>query len=162
MLGPVLAGASASRGVASVLTDARSWANKFQVASSLGGVSMAVHAPFFKVGAISFVPCRLRLRNALKPSSWVAADFVVLDWAAGVLAFSMAFNSCRSTVYVPYRSLNKFFPLGTLQKFCQFSSAVLTMDDHCSLSPTEAGEYLAISSMSRITLTHQRRRTFNS
>jgi hypothetical protein len=29
---------------------------------------------------------------------------------------------------------------------------VLTMVDHCSPSPTEAGVYLAISSMSRITL----------
>jgi hypothetical protein len=29
---------------------------------------------------------------------------------------------------------------------------VLTMDDHCSLSPTEAGVYLAISSMSQIPL----------
>jgi hypothetical protein len=28
---------------------------------------------------------------------------------------------------------------------------VLTMDDHCSLSPTEAGVYLAISSMSKNT-----------
>jgi hypothetical protein len=28
---------------------------------------------------------------------------------------------------------------------------VLMMDEHCSLSPTEAGVYLAISSISRIT-----------
>jgi hypothetical protein len=40
-----------------------------------------------------------------------------------------------------------------LQKFWLFSSAVLTMDDHCSLSPIEAGVYPAISSMSHIIIT---------
>jgi hypothetical protein len=132
------------------MSDAWSGAKKFRVTTSLGGMSTAVHAAVFEVGALSFVLCHLHL---LKPSSWVAVDFGVLDWPAGVLAFSTAFNSCTVTVYVPYRALNRFFPLRTLQKFCLFSSAVLTMDDHYSLSPTEAGVYLAISSMSRIILT---------
>jgi hypothetical protein len=30
-----------------------------------------------------------------------------------------------------------------LQMFCLFPSALLTMDDHCSLSPTEAGVTLS-------------------
>jgi hypothetical protein len=98
------------------------------------------------------VLCRSRLRTSLKPSSWVAADFGVLDWPAGVFAFSTAFNSCRATVYVQYRALNRVFPMRALQKFCLFSSTVLTVDDHCSLSRTEAGVYLAISSISQITL----------
>jgi hypothetical protein len=39
-----------------------------------------------------------------------------------------------------------------LQKFCLLSFAALTVDDHCSLSPTEAGVYPATSSMSQSTL----------
>jgi hypothetical protein len=81
----------------------------------------------------------------------MAADFGALDWPVRVLAFNTVFNSYRATVYLPYRALNRFYPLRTLQKFYQFSSAVLMMDEHCSLSPTEAGVYLAISSISRIT-----------
>jgi hypothetical protein len=72
--------------------------------TSLGGVftaaNTAVGTAFFEVGAVSFVLFRFRLRTSLKSSSWVAADFGVLDWPAGVLAFSTAFNSCRATVYV--------------------------------------------------------------
>jgi hypothetical protein len=67
----------------------------------------------------------------------MAADFGVLDSPAGVFAFSTALNSCRETVYVPYRALNRVFPVRALQNF--LLSAALTMDDHCSLSPTEAG-----------------------
>jgi hypothetical protein len=106
---PGLAGAAALRGMASVLvesvsmSDAGSGAKKFRVATSLGGVSTAVHAAFFEVGALSFVLCRLRLRTSLTPSSWVAADFGVLDWTAEVLAFSTAFNSCRATVCICHR-----------------------------------------------------------
>jgi hypothetical protein len=80
----------------------------------------------------------------------VAADFGAFDWPAGVFTFSMAFNLCIANVYVKYRALNRFFPVRAFQKFCIFSSAVLTIDDHCSLSPTEAGAYLAISQMSLI------------
>jgi hypothetical protein len=140
-----LAGATASRGVASMLvesvsiSDVRSGAKKFRVATSFGGgVSTAKNAAFFEVVALSFVLCRLGLRTSLKSSSCVAADFGFLNWPAGVLAFSAAFNSCKATVYVPCRALNRFLPLRTLQKFCVFSSAVLTMVDHYSLSPTEA------------------------
>jgi hypothetical protein len=68
----------------------------------------------------------------------VAANFGVLDWPAGLFVFSTAFNSCRATVYVQCRALQRAFPLRALQKFCLFSSAVLTMDDHCSLSPVSA------------------------
>jgi hypothetical protein len=149
---PGLAGAAASRGVASVwvesvsMSDAWTGAKKFRVATSFVGVSTAVQAAFFQFGALSCVLYPLRLRISLKPSSCIAPDFGVLDWPAGVLSF------CTANVYVPYRALNRFFPLRTLQKFCLFSSAVLMMVDHCSLSPTEAGVYLAISSMSRITL----------
>jgi hypothetical protein len=42
-------------------------------------------------------------------------------------------------LYVQYRALNRVFPVRALQEFCLFSSAVLTMDGHCLLSPTEAG-----------------------
>jgi hypothetical protein len=117
---PGLAGPAVSRGVASVLlesgsiSDARSGAKKSRVATSLWGVSTVVHVAFFEFGAVSFVLCRLRLRIFFKSSSCVATDFGVLDWPANVLAFSTAFNSCRATVYVPYRALNKFFPLRTL------------------------------------------------
>jgi hypothetical protein len=90
------------------------------------------------------VLCHFRLRTSLKPSSWMAADFGVLDWPAGLHSFSTAFNSCRATVYMPYRALNRFFPLRNLQKFCLFSSAVLMVDNHCSLSPTEAAVYLPL------------------
>jgi hypothetical protein len=82
---PLLAGAAGSRGVASMLaesvsmSDVRSWTKKFRVATSLGVVSTAVHAAFFEVGAVSFVLSRLRLRTSLKPSSWLVADFGVLD-----------------------------------------------------------------------------------
>jgi hypothetical protein len=98
------------------------------------------------------VLCCLCLQTSLKPSPWVAVDFCVLDWPAGILAFSTAPNSCWAAVYMPYRALNRVFPVWALQKFCLFSSALLTMDDHCSLSPTKAGVYLAISSMSQITV----------
>jgi hypothetical protein len=120
-------------------------AEKLRVVSSLWGVSTAADAAvgigFFEVGVVSLVLCRLLLRTSLKPSSCVAADFGVLDWPAGGLASSMAFNSCRVTVYVPYRALNRGFPVRALRKFCLFPSAALTMDDHCSLSPTGAGFY---------------------
>jgi hypothetical protein len=43
---------------------------------------------------------------------------------AGELAFSTAFNSGRATVYVPYRALNRLFPLRTLQKFCSLPNEV--------------------------------------
>lgn len=66
--------------------------------------------------------------TSLKPSSWVVAGFVVFDWPARVLAFSTPFNSCRATVYVLYRALNRVFPVWALQKFCPLSSAVLTID----------------------------------
>jgi hypothetical protein len=115
------------------MSDARSGAKKFRVATSLRGVSTAENAAFFDVGTLLFVFCRLRLRTSLKPSSWVAADFGVLNGPAGVLAFSTAFKSCRATVYVPYKALKRFFPLRTLQKFCLISSAVLMMVDHCSV-----------------------------
>jgi hypothetical protein len=55
---PGLAGAAASRGVASVLvvsmsmSDARSGAKNFRVATNLGGVSTAENAAFFEVGAL--------------------------------------------------------------------------------------------------------------
>jgi hypothetical protein len=64
-----------SGGVASVLaesvsmSDVWSRAKKFQVATSFGGMSMAVHTAFLEVGAVSFVLCHLRLRTSLKPSS---------------------------------------------------------------------------------------------
>jgi hypothetical protein len=136
------------------MSHARSGAKKFRVATSLGGVSMAadtaVGIAFFEVRAVSFVLCSLHLRTSLKPSSWVAADFGVLDWPAGEFAFSVAFNWCRATVYAPYRALNRVFPVRTLQKFCLFFSAMLTMDDHCLLSPTEAGLYLAFPRCHRL------------
>jgi hypothetical protein len=136
------------------MSDARSGTKKFRVATSFGDVSTAADAAigtaFFEVGVVSFVLCRLRLRTSLKPSPWVAADIGALDWSVGVLAFSTAFNSCRVIVYVPYRPLNGVVPLRALRKFCLFSSAVLTMDGNRSLSPAEAGMYLAISSMSRL------------
>jgi hypothetical protein len=56
----------------------------------------------------------LRRRTSLKPSSWVE-DLRASDGAAWLLAFSMAFNSCNATVYVPYRALNRVFPLRALQ-----------------------------------------------
>jgi hypothetical protein len=98
------------------------------------------------------VLCRLHLQTSLKLSSWVAADFRVLDWPARVLVINTAFNTCRVTVYVPYSVLNRVFPVRALQKFCLLPSATLTMDDHCSLSPTEAGVYPGTSSMSQSTL----------
>jgi hypothetical protein len=138
------------------VSHARKGAKKIRVANSLRAVSTAADTAastaFFEVRAVSFLLCRLRLRTSLKPSSWEAADFVVLDWPAGVFAFNTAFNSCTATVYVQYTALNRVFPVRALQKFCLFSAALLTMDDHCSLSPTEAGVYLAISSTSQITL----------
>jgi hypothetical protein len=54
----VLAGVDASRGVSSVLaesvsmSDARSGAKKFRGATSLGGLSTAVHAAFYEVGEV--------------------------------------------------------------------------------------------------------------
>jgi hypothetical protein len=72
---PGLAGAAASRGVATVLaeivsmSDARSGIKNFRVSTSLRGVSTAAHAAFFEVGAVSFVLCRLRLQTYFKPSS---------------------------------------------------------------------------------------------
>jgi hypothetical protein len=98
------------------------------------------------------VLCRLRRRTSLEPSSWLAAHLVISDLPARLLAFSRTLNSCRATVYVPYRALNKVFRFGALQKFCLFSSAMFTMEDHCSLSPTEAGVYPATFSMSHTTL----------
>jgi hypothetical protein len=74
-----LAGAVASRGETSVLTEsvsmsrARSAGKTFWVATSLvgGGVSTAadtaVRTVFFDVGAVSLVLCRLRLRT---PTCW--------------------------------------------------------------------------------------------
>jgi hypothetical protein len=123
-----------------------------QVATSLGGVTSAVHAVFFEVGASSLVLCRLCHRTSLKSSSWLAAHLVVSDLPAGLLTFSRAFNSCRATVYVSYRALNRVFPFRALQKCCLFSSAMFTMEDQCSLYPTKAGVYPATSSMSHTTL----------
>jgi hypothetical protein len=118
----------------------------------LVGVSTAINATFFEVRVVLFMLSHLRLRTSLKPFSWLVADFGVLDWPAGVLAISTAYKSWIATVYMLYGTLNRFFPLRTLQKFCLFSSAMLAMDDHCSLPHTEAGVYLAISSMTQITL----------
>jgi hypothetical protein len=93
------------------------------------------------------VLCLFHLRTSLKPSSRVAANFGVLDWPVRILALITASNSWRATVYVPYRALNRLFPLRALQRFCLFS-AVFTMAEHCSLSATEAEVYPATSSMS--------------
>jgi hypothetical protein len=115
-------------------------------------VSSAEHAAFFEVGASSLVLCSLSRRTSSKPSSWLAAHLAVSDLPAGLLAFSRVFDSCRAIFYVPYWALNRVFPLRALQKFCLFSSAMFTMEDHCSLSATEAGVCPATSSMSHTTL----------
>jgi hypothetical protein len=147
---PVLAGAAVSRAVASVLAesmsmlDSRSGERNSPWRPPLVGVYTAVHGAFFEVGQVSFVLCRLRFPTSLKPNSWVAADVGVLGWPAGVIVFSAVFNPCRVTVYLPLRALNMFFPLRTLQKFCLFSSTFLTVDEHCSHSPTEAGVCLVM------------------
>jgi hypothetical protein len=95
-----------------------------------------------------FLLCRLRLRTSLKPSSWVAADFGVLHRAAGVFAFGTVLNSCRATVYMQYRALNRVFPV----RPCRSSACFPPPTAHCTLSPTEAGVYLPISSTSQFTL----------
>jgi hypothetical protein len=78
-----------------------------------GGMSAVVQAavgtPFFGVRVVS-----LGLWTTLKPSSWVAADLSILGWPTGVLAFSTDLNSCRATMCVPYRVLNRVFPLRAL------------------------------------------------
>jgi hypothetical protein len=79
-----------------------------------GGMTTAADTAFFIVGAVSLVLCRLRRRTTLKPSSWVAEHLGVSDWPVGVLAFSTAFKSCRVTVYVPQRPLNRVLPVRAL------------------------------------------------
>jgi hypothetical protein len=111
---PVLSGVVSSWGLASVLEesvsmlDALRGAKKFRVGTVLVVVftaaESAVCTAFFKVGVDSLELCRLRLLTSLKPSS-----SVVFDWPAGACAFSKVFNSCRATVYVPYRALNRVF-----------------------------------------------------
>jgi hypothetical protein len=110
-------------------------AKKLQVGTPLRGVISAAHSAFLEVGAVSLVLCHLCSRNTLMPSCWLEAHLVVSDLPAGLLAFSRAFNTCRATVYVPYRALNRVFPFKALQKVSLFSSAMFTMEDHCSLSP---------------------------
>jgi hypothetical protein len=100
---------------------------KLRVATSFGGVTSAAHAAFFEVGASTLVLFRLRRGTSLKPSCWLAEHLVVSDLPARLLAFSRAFNSCRATVYVPYRALNRVYPFRDLQKFTLFSSAMFTM-----------------------------------
>jgi hypothetical protein len=145
--------------VASVLAESLSMAVALKVAKELrvtttfwgGGSTASVHAVgpvFLEVGAVSSVLCLFRLWTSLKPSFWVAADFGVLAWLAGVLALSTAFNSWWASLYVPQKALNMVFPLKPLQKICLFSSAEITMADHCSLSPTEPGVSPSTASMS--------------
>jgi hypothetical protein len=58
-------------------------AKKLRLTTTFGGVctasDAAVNTAFLEAGAVSLVLCLFRLRTSLKPSSWVAADFGVLD-----------------------------------------------------------------------------------
>jgi hypothetical protein len=89
------------------MLDALRGAKKFWVGTVLEVVftaaESAVGTAFVKVGADSLELCRLRLLTSLKPSS-----SIVFDWPAGACA-------CRATVYVPYRALNRVFPVRALQ-----------------------------------------------
>jgi hypothetical protein len=100
---PVFPGTASSCGVASALEESVSMvaglrgAKKLRVTTTFGEVSTAsgaaVGTALLEVGAVSSVLCLFRLRTSLKPSSWVAADFGVLDWLDRLLALSTAFNS---------------------------------------------------------------------